>query len=805
MRRHTRSRAMRRVLILLALALFVLPAAAAGQEEPQAPAGDAPAQEGEPGSEPDPAEPSQDEPESPSPEPEQPPAEEEPEPPPDEENEQEPEPPPTETQEPEQPPAEAQEPAGCRLQGTESLETDQSEFASGSTVHITGDGFSTSCDLRVEVTRPDGSAVTARALSTTGALQYDYVLGDLAGGYKVRVLSASDQVLASTTFAVKDPGPTGCERLGMESIATDKADYAPGETVDMTGAGYAPSCLVEIEVIRPDGSVVKGDGSFEPGADEVRARAGGTIAYAYVLNGIEGVYQVRVLGAQSAVLAATTFTDQAQVTICHATSSRDNPYKLITLSTNAAINSHAFHTGPIFTPDLPAGAVWGDIIPPIQPGLPDGLNWPEGAPILANGCEPLPPEPLPGAEIGEVECGDVTATVAVTLTNDAAATANARFAILVNGSPQPPVTVVPPGGTETVPLDVTAFEDTFVTVEVQSPPGNPIAESTVVVSCEPPPPIGPLPGVEFGTVDCATLTVPVTLTNHEDATADATFTILVEGEVVVEGVTVAPGGTVTEEVDVSAFVGDEVDITVTSPPVVAVHTFTVDCDPGPGLSAAFGEAECDGETAMIPVTLTNGAAADATFAILVAGDVVAEETVAAEGSETVPVDLTAFEDEVVRLAVVSEDVLILEEFVPVDCAPPTDGLAAVIGDVTCSHATSTVTLTNNRAPGSEVTFRIFVGGAFREVATVSGGESTTIVVGLGTFEDEHVTIEVRARGEVVASETLAVDCHGARLAAVGPSQPRGELPLTGGPAVLLGAIGLVLVSGGLVLARRRND
>jgi hypothetical protein len=212
--------------------------------------------------------------------------------------------------------AEESGPAECAAGGTESVVTDKSEYAPGSTVHITGDGYTTSCDLRVEMTRPDGSAATADAqvAAATGAFQYDFALGDLTGRYEVRVLSAAGEALASTTFVVKEAGPTSCERRGTESIATDKADYAPGETVHMAGAGYAPSCLVKIKVVRPDGSVVKGDGSFTPGVDQVRTAARGTLAYDYILNGIEGLYRVSVLGAGNAVLATTTFTDQIRAT-----------------------------------------------------------------------------------------------------------------------------------------------------------------------------------------------------------------------------------------------------------------------------------------------------------------------------------------------------------------------------------------------------------------------------------------------------------------------------------------------------------
>ena len=224
-------------------------------------------------------------------------------------------------------------PDGCALQGTESVVTDKSSYAPRATVHITGDGYATSCDLQVEVTRPNGSVDTADVrvapaveepdaarsapaveaeddTSATGAFEYDYAPGDLTGLYKVRVLGTSGEAFAATAFAVEGPGPPSCGRRGSESIATDKADYAPGATVHMTGAGYGRSCLVKVEVTRPDGSIVKGDGSFEPGVDQVRTTARGRLAYDYVLNGIEGLYRVRVLGAGNTVLARTTFTDQ---------------------------------------------------------------------------------------------------------------------------------------------------------------------------------------------------------------------------------------------------------------------------------------------------------------------------------------------------------------------------------------------------------------------------------------------------------------------------------------------------------------
>ncbi len=120
----------------------------------------------------------------------------------------------------------------------------------------------------------------------------------------------------TTTETTTEPEPppppasgTPCAQTGDEVVLTNRSDYDPGATVFMTGTGFAASCDVTISVTRPDGSVVKGDGSFEPGSDVVTTGADGALSYAYVLNGVEGQYRVRVLGADEIVLATATFYD----------------------------------------------------------------------------------------------------------------------------------------------------------------------------------------------------------------------------------------------------------------------------------------------------------------------------------------------------------------------------------------------------------------------------------------------------------------------------------------------------------------
>lgn len=118
---------------------------------------------------------------------------------------------------------------------------------------------------------------------------------------------------ASETASVPSGAPAepvdACSPTGAETVVTDQADYAPEETVHITGAGYAASCSVTVRITRPDGSVVVGDGSFAPGSDVVTTSPAGDLAYDYILNGIAGTYLIEVVGAAGQVLATTSFTD----------------------------------------------------------------------------------------------------------------------------------------------------------------------------------------------------------------------------------------------------------------------------------------------------------------------------------------------------------------------------------------------------------------------------------------------------------------------------------------------------------------
>jgi uncharacterized repeat protein (TIGR01451 family) len=98
-------------------------------------------------------------------------------------------------------------------------------------------------------------------------------------------------------------------------LTTDLADYSPEMTVQVSGTGLAAGTALALPVLRPDGSIVKGDGSFTPGWDTVTTDAQGNLAYSYQLDGVEGLYVVRAYPAPwsgdwtQTPLASVMFTD----------------------------------------------------------------------------------------------------------------------------------------------------------------------------------------------------------------------------------------------------------------------------------------------------------------------------------------------------------------------------------------------------------------------------------------------------------------------------------------------------------------
>jgi len=98
-----------------------------------------------------------------------------------------------------------------------------------------------------------------------------------------------------------------------------------------------------------------------------------------------------IICANNLEASAPPKPSDGKVTLCHATSSKTNPYTVITVDMAAVVSGgHGDHTGPVFPQ-----AKWGDIIPSF-PGF-AGLNWPAGQPILDAGCSTTEQPPIVGA------------------------------------------------------------------------------------------------------------------------------------------------------------------------------------------------------------------------------------------------------------------------------------------------------------------------------------------------------------------------------------------------------------------------
>jgi len=83
------------------------------------------------------------------------------------------------------------------------------------------------------------------------------------------------------------------------SILTDKPDYAPEETVTISGAGFTPGSVV-LTVTRPDGRIEQ--------VLDVSADSSGSFTATYQLDGIVGTYVVNAADSAGKT-AQTTFTD----------------------------------------------------------------------------------------------------------------------------------------------------------------------------------------------------------------------------------------------------------------------------------------------------------------------------------------------------------------------------------------------------------------------------------------------------------------------------------------------------------------
>jgi hypothetical protein len=92
-------------------------------------------------------------------------------------------------------------------------------------------------------------------------------------------------------------------------VTTNKGDYSPDMKVVILGKNFEPNTEYTVVVIRPNGEIVTGDGTYTPGSDTVTTNGGGNFNYHYTLCGVDGTFNVNVVGPDGLVKASTSFTD----------------------------------------------------------------------------------------------------------------------------------------------------------------------------------------------------------------------------------------------------------------------------------------------------------------------------------------------------------------------------------------------------------------------------------------------------------------------------------------------------------------
>ena len=93
--------------------------------------------------------------------------------------------------------------------------------------------------------------------------------------------------------------PPACVVIGTETLSTSVTETIPGDVVDLAGTGYGPLCSVTIRV------------SWDGGSDESSATTGGdgSLLHQYTVGRDGGIHTVDAIGANDAVLASASFSN----------------------------------------------------------------------------------------------------------------------------------------------------------------------------------------------------------------------------------------------------------------------------------------------------------------------------------------------------------------------------------------------------------------------------------------------------------------------------------------------------------------
>jgi alpha-tubulin suppressor-like RCC1 family protein len=128
-------------------------------------------------------------------------------------------------------------------------------------------------------------------------------------------------LLCGLLFSAVSSRPAEAACGGSPVIVTDKRDYGPTDTVQISGIGFNCGEVLSVLVTAPDGSTKSGGGTGAAGPDSVVADDNGAFLLSYQLSGASedgtayrgqvGIYQVEARDSSTTILAETTFSDGA--------------------------------------------------------------------------------------------------------------------------------------------------------------------------------------------------------------------------------------------------------------------------------------------------------------------------------------------------------------------------------------------------------------------------------------------------------------------------------------------------------------
>ena len=260
-----------------------------------------------------------------------------------------------------------------------------------------------------------------------------------------------------------------------------------------------------------------------------------------------------------------------------------------------------------------------------------------------------------------------------------------------------------------------------------------------------------------------TPSVAVTVTNGDDATQPALFRVFIDDSEVREVGPLAPGAseTVTLSSELQALEDQTVTIEVRSGgEVIESQVVTVDCAPALPLVAVEAELVCVGQAAQGKTTVTNHGPDELKVKAKVGGKTLRPALRVGPGAtETGTVDLSQYEDQTITVRIRVDGVTVGKYTITPDCVPPQPVPAVSVAGQRCPPPSTTVTLSNNGDPDSQVVFVIRVDGTVvQESAPLYGGDTTTVVADLSRYEDQTVTVTLHANGKLLGSRTITVNC-----------------------------------------------